>query len=199
MAIPVSGSIGLRSTPQTCGNICVAVYQGQIVEPMSLTNVSVAAQKAAPHGMLEFYGYVPQNAYFFTQATAGTDNVSAGVSGLYCVCRSPAGNTNTVCVTIDVQLKALAQAAGSYASVGIYCNTTQVYYCSIAADGNVVVTAPTSGFYLMGPTTTLCMCLIACTTNTLCSTCSSAMGDLNILNPTAFVDGTPSTINRYTG
>lgn len=55
MAMPASGSIAIISAPQTCGSICAAVGCAS----GSLTTLSVAAGKTAPHCMREFYGYTP--------------------------------------------------------------------------------------------------------------------------------------------
>jgi hypothetical protein len=51
--MPTSGSIAIISAPQTCGSICAAVG----IASGSLSTLSVAAGKSAPHAMREFYGY----------------------------------------------------------------------------------------------------------------------------------------------
>ena len=54
MAMCSTGAIGIISAPQGgCSSICAAVGCAS----GSLTTLSVAAGKTAPHAMSEFYGY----------------------------------------------------------------------------------------------------------------------------------------------
>jgi len=162
MAMPVSGSIAIISAPQTCGSICAAVG----LASGSLSALSVAASKTAPHCMREFYGYVSKIDINLEQyGTAfGTQGVSPYVYRSHCIVPTPAaGQTYSLCLTPN--LCWIGQAAGSYGQVCITCNLTQIYCCRVTSSS--CITSP-GVLRTIDSNDCIRIYTCACATNTAC-------------------------------
>ncbi len=151
MAMPASGCIGLRCCFGTtaCSSIGIAVC-GSLQTPTSLCAMSVAAGKAAPHAMTEFYGYsqgISVTLNLMWDGTLGATNGMGGrvnlKCGTTCVCTGlvtqysksctfnwtpPAG---TYCVDFSLMTGWCDGTSISYIYCwsqdgGLYCDTTKI-------------------------------------------------------------------------
>lgn len=186
MAMPTSGSIAIISAPQTCGSICAAVGTAS----GSLSTLSVAAGKIAPHCMREFYGYssvTPVN--FIQYAATGTYSVSAYVSRSYCISPQPAGaGSYTVCIT--GRLLELFQSFGSWSRICVMDGTTQRLCACCLVGGTPPVTTCVS--FASTSANKVCVIVDACARCTACKGGSNAAGGLTITG-TGYELGTTCT------
>lgn len=125
MSMPASGSIAIISAPQTCGSICAAVGCAS----GSLTTLSVAAGKTAPHSMTEFYGYAPPSPINFTNITCcQTPTISYTVS-------SVGGLLANTCVGATFWYL-IDNGGGKVSSCAVvYCNSVIKYSCTLISHG----------------------------------------------------------------
>ena len=127
MAMPASGSIAIISAPQACGSICAAVG----LASGSLSALSVAAGKIAPHAMSEFYGYTNQ-----TNVNIQPISVACGPYAICCCgCLQP-GNSVPVgdCYFPNYSWQLCASnITPTGAFVCIKCNGTTIYQCSVSS------------------------------------------------------------------
>lgn len=166
MAMPASGCIALRTciVGCACSSISCAVA-GIACSPACLSTLSTQAGKSAPHGMREFYSYVPKTAINWTTYTSyGTNGVSSYTYRYNCATPTPsAGQTYSLCVTGD--LCTLGQQAGSWARICVTCNNVHKMCCCIGANlcgGNFGV------LFTVDSTDCVRACNHACATNTAC-------------------------------
>ena len=146
MSMPASGSIAIISAPQTCGSICAAVGCAS----GSLTTLSVAAGKTAPHGMREFYGYSSTSPINFTNITCcqsirisytlslvGEVNAGTCVGATFCYYVTNGGGKVTSCAAVYcngvVKYNCLGIGTGTFPTFTIL-STDSVCVCTRAAD-----------------------------------------------------------------
>ena len=128
MAMPSSGSIAIISAPQTCGSICAAVGCAS----GSLTTLSVAAGKSAPHAMSEFYGYMPP-----APIAINFHTIACSVSqynSYWNACTTPihiAQVNDCYCACIGYSLS-VGAASNIQASASFICNGSTLFTCTIA-------------------------------------------------------------------
>jgi len=127
MAMPASGSIAIISAPQACGSICAAVGTAS----GSLTALSVAAGKSAPHAMTEFYGYTSAVDVNFTQIYYnGGDGSTCSYSCTKPNCPTTAGDCYCLCTYYNLCVD-FSQSPFSYAIMCVRCNGIQTHCCCI--------------------------------------------------------------------
>ena len=113
MAMPTSGSIAIISAPQTCGSICAAVG----VASGSLSTLSVAAGKTAPHCMREFYGYSASLTVDLTMDWYGNFEPDDGFGGFVKLRKSGA-----ICCSTGISpYTKYREFTWSNLSIGTYC------------------------------------------------------------------------------
>ena len=162
MAIPASGSLSICATAGACRSISTAVGTGS----GSLAALSVSAGKGAPHGMVEFYNYVPKIDIDMVQygSAFGTQGISSYVYRNYCLVPTPAaGQTYTLCLRPDICWQ--GQQAGSYGQVCITCNLTMIYCCRVTS--TACITTP-GVLRTIDSTDCIRIYTCACATNTAC-------------------------------
>ena len=189
MAMPASGSIAIISAPQACGSICAAVGCAS----GSLTTLSVAAGKTAPHSMSEFYNYVPKLPVDFIQYTTfGTLGVSSYVYRYYCVNPKPSTGTYSLCIRGD--LCTVGQQSGLWARVCVTCNAVSKYCCCVGF--NVCAPLNVWAAFTVGTTDCVRVCAHACATNTACQGASGpgARGCIYAVTGTGYCKGTTCTL-----
>ena len=156
MAMPASGSIAIISAPQACGSICAAVGCAS----GSLTTLSVAAGKSAPHCMREFYGYASSvdidyngGTYICSISTcmdkywtvAMTNRVSPNVMTLCFSYEQTMGKLTNVCYLTSENGGGWVTRAGpisvtgsgSFAITGIDYNDSLCARISMSGDGTI--------------------------------------------------------------
>jgi len=132
MAMPASGSIAIISAPQTCGSICAAVG----LASGSLSALSVAAGKTAPHAMSEFYGYSPAKDVNFTQYYYnGGDGGTLSCSCTCTITSSAMAVGECYCLCTGWNLCVNFFNGSGYACIQITCNGVQVMCCCINSVG----------------------------------------------------------------
>lgn len=199
MALASSGPLSLVggvNTPQQCGSISYAVC-GNFM-PCSLSAVSIAAGKTAPHSMTEFYGFAfkPLSFYTISQSGQGSGTACVVICPLYSTSEMDIGSCMSVCLTGT--LSTTQQPAGSSAYYKIMCNGTQIYCCGIGA--GACTTAILKQFpFVRG--NQVCLVLYAATTNTACQLNSNASANFGgIVNISGtYCIGSPSSGCAYTG
>jgi len=133
MAMPLSGSLGIKSCPGgTCTSIAQAV-NGNITGNKSLITLSVGVGKPAPHCMLEFYGYVTAPTYpTVTISLVPTPIICATVQ---CICgvltTSNAMPSNNCYFPYYCWSMCASNASISDACVKVVCNGAAIYQCSV--------------------------------------------------------------------
>lgn len=183
MAMPASGLLGIINDPQAaCSSICNAVFAATGVGSGSLTTLSVAAGKTAPHAMSEFYGYTAPTwscIDLLRTNSAGTDGVSAAVLKVHCLRPNPAMSVGQ-CYTagISMNLCAIGQAVGSFATLCATCNGVQVLCCT-TTNGCITVTCNVTVDY----NDILLICTGACAFNTACAGAAAAAVCLATITP----------------
>jgi hypothetical protein len=134
MAMPLSGSLGIKSCPD--GGACTSIAQavdGNTSGNKSLTTLSVSTGKVAPHSMLEFYGYTTAP----TNPTVSILLLSDPVSESTCCCVCGCLITSNVmpsndCYFPDYCWRLCANnESNSHACVSVICNNTSIYSCAI--------------------------------------------------------------------
>lgn len=128
MAMPASGCIGIITCPNSvaCSSIAQAV-DGNVTPPKSLCALSVSAGKTAPHGMAEFYSYVPSATplCLVTQTTCSSLNLSYCSA---CLCGlATVGDCACVCIDYSVE----ANEGKTSARACILCNSTPIVACTV--------------------------------------------------------------------
>lgn len=95
MAMPTSGSLGIKTCPNSVPCTSIAqVVDGNVVGNKSLSTLSTTAGKTAPHCMREFYGY--SNApTLCVNPTSATFSSGAGACNI-CVCASSSNSWSVV-------------------------------------------------------------------------------------------------------
>jgi hypothetical protein len=159
MVMCASGSLGIISAPQAgCSSISQAV-DGNVTPPKSLTTLSVAAGKTAPHAMTEFYGYggtIPVKLGLVSQSStsssccvltkvSGITSSSTAVSLCYCIDKSAGALTSSSCIilrcnsttlcTISMNLVAACVCTGLFSTITV-TNTDVVDVCLVARVNN---------------------------------------------------------------
>lgn len=188
MAMPASGSIAIISAPQTCGSICAAVG----VASGSLSTLSVAAGKTAPHCMREFYGYNPATEINLIQyAGTGTQGIDAHITRCFCVDPLPMGaESYTICIC--GYLSTLSQQIFSCAQICVVCGATQKLCACCVAGSAPPVTTSTS--FLSSSVNKVCILLDACARDVSCPLCSSAKACIFSISGTGYEKGTTCTL-----
>ena len=129
MAMPASGSIAIISAPQACGSICAAVG----VASGSLTTLSVAAGKTAPHAMTEFYNYSPAKDINFCQYYYNGGDGGGNSCSCTCTYSTPAMvSPESYCLCTFYNLCVdFSQSPSALACICITCNGVGVLYCCV--------------------------------------------------------------------
>ncbi len=199
MAMCASGNLSIKSTAGTCRDICAAVVLGGGSPSGSLSALSVAAGKTAPHSMLEFYGYDPiiKTAIDWTQyATNGTPGSSSCVCRYFCIHTKPAvGQTYSLCVTGD--LSNSNQQSGSYALICVTCNGASKMYCCIPY---TEICAAPGVLFTVDSNDCVRSCNRAYASNTSCSLCARSGSCIASVTGTYHCKGTTCPMGfTYTG
>jgi hypothetical protein len=186
MAIPTSGSIAIISAPQTCGSICAAVG----LASGSLSALSVAAGKSAPHCMREFYGYVPPTPVNMQYIYGtGTNGASTTIARCHCITPKPVGaEAYTVCLCGN--LSTVGAYSGSYAKWCVTCNYTPLICCCIPYNTCCIPSLSVSVDY--NDTLRLYTCVYVSNT---AGNYSCARMCLNTVTGTGYCKGTTCTMN----
>ena len=127
MGMCTSGAIGIISAPQGgCSSICTAVGCAS----GSLSVLSIAAGKTAPHAMSEFYGYSNISALYlsniyYCDCFELSENMS---QSLDCI----AGMTPNTCVGTTYCWCLTKQTGLASSSICIFCNGTCIRGASIS-------------------------------------------------------------------
>jgi hypothetical protein len=200
MAMPASGTIAIISSPQTCGSICAAVG----LASGSLSTLSVAASKAAPHAMTEFYGFVQTTTTSNAPWTPKTVRFSAAspttgtLGSSSCVLRSNCIGTSTAMVAgecYNVSLTYVISACtGTYADIDVRCGGVSKFYDRAVTGQKITGTVPTFTVRYGDA-----WCVQSCT-DTGFKQASSAVCLNTVTNVSgSFTKGTPSYCCTYTG
>lgn len=126
MAMPASGSIAIISAPQTCGSICAAVGCAS----GSLTTLSVAAGKTAPHCMREFYGYSSGPACVTLSSINSCNNYTTLAYCLSELCTIGMGAGQCYVPTICYVVINTPCSKAQNSCAALYCNGVQVCVCN---------------------------------------------------------------------
>lgn len=130
MAIPLSGSIGMKICPGNvaCTSIAMAV-DGNTTGSKSLLTLSTTAGKTSPHCMREFYGYAAISKTL-TPVLLISNYTSTYQYECWQMCLCPAITSGTWTYSGGVFLEtSTTLGTGSYARFRVKCNGT--YVCTI--------------------------------------------------------------------